>query len=157
MPPVRPTEPFDRGPIDDMATGVTHGPRLLGLDQTELMPTHSSHAEGPGAMASPLEAALAGLWAAALQVKTVGRNHDFLTLGGDSLGFTSLLTSVNTLFGVSLKIELLSGDDATVAGMAQTIEANRARSAADERRTHGPQGLRFVDGPGWACTARLAR
>ena len=91
-------------------------------------------------MASPLEAALAGLWAAALQVKTVHRDHNFLTLGGDSLGFTSLLTSVNALFGVSLKIELLSGDDATVAGMAQVIEADRRRAAPDEQRTHGPRG-----------------
>jgi acyl carrier protein len=99
-------------------------------------------------MASPLEAALAGLWAAALQVKTVRRDHDFLTLGGDSLGFTSLLTSVNALFGVSLKIALLSGDDATVAGMAQVIEADQSRAAADEQSTHGPQGLRVVDGSG---------
>lgn len=118
-------------------------PRLLGLDQAEFMPTHSSRAEEPSAMASPLEAALAGLWAAALQVKTVRRDDNFLTLGGDSLGFTSLLTSVNTLFGVSLKIELLSGDDATVAGMAQAIAADQSRAAADEQGTKGPHGARL--------------
>ena len=86
---------------------------------------------------SPLEAALARLWSTNLRVNDVGRNDDFLSLGGDSSGFASLIASVNTLFGVDLKIESLSQDAMTVAEMARVIAAGRLRAAADKQSTNG--------------------
>ena len=82
---------------------------------------------------SPLEAALARLWSRILRVNDVGRNDDFLSLGGDSPGFTSLIASVNTLFGVDLKIESLPQDAMTVAGMARAIASVRSGAAADKQ------------------------
>ena len=86
---------------------------------------------------SPLEAALARLWSTALRVNDVGRSDDFLLLGGDSPGFASLIARVNTLFGVDLKIESLSQDSMTVAGMARVIGAVRSGAAAERQRTSG--------------------
>ena len=64
---------------------------------------------------SSLEAALARLWSRTLRVNDVGRNDDFLSLGGDRPGLDSLIASVNSLFGVDLKIESLPQDAMTVA------------------------------------------
>src|SRR5262245_7409454 len=78
---------------------------------------------------SPMEAALAGLWASVLQVEHVPQGEDFFSLGGNSTAFASLIASVKVLFGVDLKIESLCGDAATVERMALEIEAARAEAA----------------------------
>ena len=64
--------------------------RLLGLVQPDATSAGGRRGGEPGAIASPLEAALAGLWASVLQVSSVGPDDDFFVLGGDSLrGFTA--------------------------------------------------------------------
>jgi acyl-CoA synthetase (AMP-forming)/AMP-acid ligase II len=118
-------------------------PRLLGLNQGELTSPGSSPVEVHASIASPVEAALTGLWASALKIKHVGRNDHFLFLGGDSLRGARLISSVNAVFGVDLELESLSRGDMTVARMAREIEAIRARTAVDEpprtaRRSTGP-------------------
>ena len=87
---------------------------------------------------SPLEAALARLWSRTLRVNDVGRNDDFLSLGGDRPGLDSLIASVNSLFGVDLKIESLPQDAMTVAGMARAIVEIRLRAAADKQSATRP-------------------
>ena len=87
---------------------------------------------------SPLEAALARLWSRTLRVNDVGRNDDFLSLGGDRPGLDSLIASVNSLFGVDLKIESLPQDAMTVAGMARAIVEIRSRAAADKQSATRP-------------------
>jgi acyl-CoA synthetase (AMP-forming)/AMP-acid ligase II len=102
-------------------------PRLLGLDQPRVTSARSLRVEGPGSTASPLEAALVGLWMSVLQVTNVGPDDDFFLLGGDSLLGARLLTSVNSVFGVDLAIHALFAEAATVAGMARAIEAARSK------------------------------
>jgi acyl carrier protein len=102
-------------------------PRLLGLDRPAASPTGETPPES--AVLSPVEAALAGLWATVLQVKSVGAHDDFFLLGGDSLRGARLLTAVKAVFGVELPIQMLFGEAATVAGMARTIETLRLGKA----------------------------
>ena len=120
-------------------------PRLLGLDQPDGTFAGGSRVEEPGAIASPLEAELAGLWASVLQVRSVGPDDDFMLLGGDSLRFASLIASVKSLFGVDLPIEFLFRDAATVASMARVIEDARARGATASLVP--PLGPTIRDGP----------
>ena len=87
---------------------------------------------------SPLEAALARLWSRILRVNNVGRNDDFLLLGGDRSGLASLITSVNSLFRVDLKIESLPQDALTVAGMARAIASVRSAAAVDKQSSTRP-------------------
>lgn len=101
-------------------------PRLLGLDQQT--PSQSGESRAPsGATFSPLEGALAGIWASVMNVGKVGRDDDFVVLGGDSSRGMQLIAHVKTLFGIDLPIHSLFGEAATIAGMARAIEAIRAR------------------------------
>lgn len=103
--------------------------RLLGLDETAIVRNGAPQVADPAAVVSPLEAALAGLWASVLHVKNVGQHDDFFLLGGDSLRGARLLASVKAVFGVDVSIQSLFQDAATVAGMARVIEASRAGAA----------------------------
>ena len=87
---------------------------------------------------SRLEAALARLWSRTLRVNDVGRDDDFLLLGGDRAGLASLIASVNSLFRVDLRIESLPQDAMTVAGMARAIVAVRSGAAADKQSASRP-------------------
>jgi len=87
-------------------------------------------APATGTAATPLEAALAGLWASVLRVVEVPRDADFFMLGGDSLRGAALLEQVRALFGVELPVESLLGEAGTPAGMARGIERARRRERA---------------------------
>src|SRR5687768_7578182 len=54
---------------------------------------------------SPLESALAGLWASILQVSNVSVNDDFVALGGDGHLWARLTATVNALFRVELAVD----------------------------------------------------
>jgi amino acid adenylation domain-containing protein len=79
---------------------------------------------------SPLETALAGLWAGALGLAAPGRDDNFFMLGGDSLRGAQLLNEVSAVFGVALPVEALFDDAGTIAAMARRIETERAGRAA---------------------------
>jgi acyl carrier protein len=102
---------------------------LLGLDETDIARNAGPQAAKPSAAVSPLQAALAGLWASILQVRNVGQHDDFFLLGGDSLRGTRLLASVKAVFGVDVPIHSLFQSAATVAGMARFIAAARSGDA----------------------------
>ena len=87
---------------------------------------------------SPLEAALARLWSRTLGITDVGRNDDFLLLGGDRPRFASLVASVNSLFRVDLENESLPQDATTVAGMARAIVAVRSDATAGKQSSTRP-------------------
>ena len=108
-------------------------PRLLGLDQPRVTRAHESRVAGPQSPASPLEAALAGVWMSVLEVTNVGSDDDFFLLGGDSLRGARLLASVKAVFGVDLSLRLLFQDAATVSGMARAIEAARSGNGTIDR------------------------
>ena len=82
----------------------------------------------------PLAAALQAMWAALLSVDRIGADDDFFMLGGDSLSGARLLVQVQQVFGVTLALDALFGECATVNGMAQAIESARQRDAS---RSHG--------------------
>jgi aryl carrier-like protein len=77
---------------------------------------------------SPLEAALAELWASVLEQPAVPLSADFFLLGGDSLRGTRLLGRVRAVLGVDLQLRALFADARTVAGMARHIEAQREKA-----------------------------
>ena len=58
-------------------------------------------------MGSPLQAALARLWASVLHVRRVGPDDDFFILGGDSLSGARLLAGVKSVFGIDLSLRAL--------------------------------------------------
>lgn len=77
------------------------------------------------APATPVEIALAPLWAAVLRAGPVPRNANFFLLGGDSLSGMQLLASADRAFAVKLPRDVLFGGAATLAGMAKAIEKAR--------------------------------
>ena len=79
---------------------------------------------------SPVETALAGLWAHALGLARVGRDDNFFMLGGDSLRGAQLLNEIAAVFGVSLPVSALFDDAGTLATMTARIEAARGQTAS---------------------------
>jgi acyl-CoA synthetase (AMP-forming)/AMP-acid ligase II len=114
--------------------------RALGLDQTDKVSTAGMQTSEPDTVVSPLEAALGGLWASVLQIRTVRPHDDFFLLGGDSLRGARLLASVKAVFGVDVPIQSLFQGAATVVGMARFIEAARSSDfgAEGKSRLRGP-------------------
>ncbi len=107
-------------------------PEWVGHDSTKL----PAPANAPMAsLRTPLEIALGGLWASALDLAQIGPDDDFFVLGGDSLRGAQLLDQVHAVFGVELSPDALFDDAGSVAGMARRIEAERARGA---QRTGAP-------------------
>jgi len=105
-------------------------PHRLGLEQSGAAPSPGLGTAAGTAPLSPLEGALAGLWASLLKVGSVGRDDNFFLLGGDSLHGAQVIAHVKSLFGVELPIQSLFGEAASVAGMARMIETLRKMSAA---------------------------
>jgi acyl carrier protein len=99
-------------------------PRMLGLRQADAEPANGARVAAP---ASPLEAALVGLWSSVLQVSRVGIDDRFSLLDANPSCRSELLAEIKTVFGIELPAERLSTDAATIAGMARAIEAARSR------------------------------
>jgi amino acid adenylation domain-containing protein len=127
----------------------------------------SAPAGGRAGVLSPLEGAVAGLWAVLLKGESPGRNDNFFLMGGDSLRGQQLIAHVRDLFGVELPIVSLFEDAGTVAGMARAIESLRregagvgpASGAVDAPIAHrppsGPMALSHAQTRAWFL-ARLA-
>ena len=97
-------------------------PAWVGYDPVVRM---QPDAAAPAVAMSPMETALAALWASVLRLSAVSADADFFMLGGDSLRGAQLLLQVRTAFGVELPLRALFADARTVAGMARRIEAQR--------------------------------
>jgi surfactin family lipopeptide synthetase C len=74
---------------------------------------------------TPVEMALASLWAEVLGLEHIGIDDSFLELGGDSLLAARVLTRVLETFRVELSQSALM-EAATVAHMAETIVEHQA-------------------------------
>jgi len=83
--------------------------------------------EGYAAPDGELECAVADMWAKALKVERIGRNHGFFQIGGHSLLAAMVISEVRSRFGVELPLRVLIEND-TIASFAREIAS--ARSAA---------------------------
>ncbi|MFI4923551.1 MAG: AMP-binding protein [Vicinamibacteria bacterium] len=90
-------------------------------------PSAASAREEPAR--SPLEAAIAALWAAALDVPHVAPDARFGDMGGDAERASLLLGQVRDVFGVTLAPHALDDATATPARMARDVEAARRGSS----------------------------
>lgn len=77
--------------------------------------------------ADPLEAAVAGLWSAALGIADPGLDTDFATLGGTAIQAEALAAALAAAFGLVLSREEVMAPGMTVAHMAARL------------RRHGPR------------------
>ncbi len=80
--------------------------------------------------ASPLEEAVAILWAEVLGAGRVGPRDDFFALGGHSIMATLLMHRVRQSFGVDLPLRTLFAAP-TVAGLAAAIAVRRAEAGEE--------------------------
>ncbi len=80
---------------------------------------------------TPLEAALLGLWQAALHRQTIGPDDDFFLLGGDSLSAAALVSAVNEVFGTDLPPEAPFSGAGTVSAMLAMVAAARVNPKRD--------------------------
>ena len=120
----------ERGKIADM----------LGLGRASA----ESQAEAKGHFGrNPVEAALLGLWQAALHRHAIGPDDDFFLLGGDSLSAAGLVSAVNEVFGTDLPPEAPFSGAGTVSSMLAMVAAARVRPTH-----HAGPGLEDLgDGP----------
>ena len=79
---------------------------------------------------SATETALAGLWAEILGLEAVGRDDDFIALGGDSLQVQQLLAQVTVTFGAALSTTDLMLQPTIRALAAHIDNTGRRRSLA---------------------------
>ncbi|MCF3939717.1 alpha/beta fold hydrolase [Gordonia tangerina] len=83
----------------------------------------------------PTESMLALLWQEILGLDQVGRQEDFITLGGDSLAAATMIADINHRFQVELDTGLLT-QAPTVAEFAQHLDAaNESREKTATPRT----------------------
>ncbi len=79
---------------------------------------------------TPVEAALAALWADVLELDRVGAHDHFFDLGGHSLLATRLASRVRSVFAVPMGLRAVL-EAPTVARMAERIEAQRGGGAPE--------------------------
>jgi acyl-CoA synthetase (AMP-forming)/AMP-acid ligase II len=77
---------------------------------------------------SPLEAAIAALWAAALDVPDVAPDARFGDLGGGADQAAALIAQVRDVFGVALRPDALDDGTATPSRMARDVDAARGNA-----------------------------
>ncbi|MGD0501034.1 MAG: HAD-IIIC family phosphatase [Bryobacteraceae bacterium] len=78
---------------------------------------------------TPLEKALAELWAGLLNLPSVGVHDNFFDLGGHSLLAVQLLSRVRQAYGVDLSLEVVYSGEFTVAELAKAIELKEIEQA----------------------------
>jgi FkbH-like protein len=78
---------------------------------------------------TPLEQELAELWAALLNVASVGVEDNFFELGGHSLLAVQLLSRVRQIYGVELSLEVVYSGEFTVAELAKAVELKEFEQA----------------------------
>lgn len=92
------------------------------------LPRAAVPAVGSAVAKGDTEQTVAGIWSRALGLESVGRDSDFIELGGHSLVGIQVVAQLNELFSISLPLRsLLRGT--TVAALAAEIDAARGYGA----------------------------
>ena len=81
---------------------------------------------------TPIERDLAELWAALLNLPSVGIHDNFFDLGGHSLLAVQLISRVRQIHGVDLSLEVVYSGDFTVAELANAIELKEIEQAGGD-------------------------
>ena len=81
---------------------------------------------------TPIERDLAELWAALLNLPSVGIHDNFFELGGHSLLAVQLLSRVRQIYGVDLSLEVVYSGEFTVAELAKAIELKEIEQAGGD-------------------------
>jgi acyl-coenzyme A synthetase/AMP-(fatty) acid ligase len=105
------------------------------IDRRALLSRRPDSNEPAPSLAAPegtLESVLAQLWCAVLQLPTVGRNDDFVELGGDSLLATRVVAWVNATFQLQRPLKTLF-EAATVGQLAAVILGQETCAGAAEK------------------------
>jgi amino acid adenylation domain-containing protein len=111
------------------------------LPRPDLTVPRSSEEDIP---VDPMEAELAAICAALLDVPRIGRHDNFFELGGHSLLATRLLARIRDRHGVELPVRMLF-EDPTVAGLGAALRAALPRgSNGDHERVQ--KALQLLDG-----------
>ncbi|HXA77157.1 MAG TPA: phosphopantetheine-binding protein [Candidatus Acidoferrales bacterium] len=90
-------------------------------------PTENSGTFGRVAPRTPTEKSVAEIWSAALGIREIGIDDNFVELGGDSLSATLFLNRVSHDFQVDLPFEMLFAETMTLAKLAGVIDAMRSQ------------------------------
>jgi acyl carrier protein len=99
------------------------------VDRRALPPPDGSRSEMEEAFVAPrtpVEVALAGIWAEVLGVERVGIHDNFFELGGHSLLATQVISRVRSAFQIELPLRTLF-ESPTVAGLAVQIAKVQAQ------------------------------
>lgn len=98
----------------------------------------------PEPVRGPTEATLLHIWCRVLGLQTVGRNEDFVSLGGDSLAAATMLAELRDRWLVDVSSAEFAADP-TIAGLAARLDAGHR----DRRRAAATGSLtRLRDGAG---------
>jgi amino acid adenylation domain-containing protein len=118
----------------------------------------------PGALRTPVEEIVAGLWSEVLGLAGVGADDNFFQLGGHSLTGARVVSRLRQELQVDLPLRVLF-EVPTVAGLAAEIERRRHQDGAAERPTiasfrqdrSAPPPLSFAQERFWAGRELEAR
>ena len=104
--------------VDELPLGVN------GKVDRRALPEPSRIDSGARAAEDDLEAQLARIWEDALDVRPVGMDDDFSSLGGDSLAAADICARVETQLGMSVPLSLFAGSP-TIGGLATMLRTCR--------------------------------
>jgi acyl carrier protein len=102
------------------------------VDRHALLHLKPAAEERGGGLLTETETLLAGIWCESLEVADVGRDDDFLALGGDSLSAVVVAAAIADVFGIELELRVFT-DMPTLAAMASEVDRLRKPGRATAR------------------------